>query len=55
MLRVPPKDRAHTPAERHGMALGVVEIPSLNLRCEILWRGVPLDEPRPLCSLRATA
>jgi hypothetical protein len=48
LLLFPPVDRfavtiekvsAHTTAERREKALEVVVIPSLGLRCEILWRG----------------
>jgi hypothetical protein len=53
VLRVSPEDRAHTAAERHKMALGVVVVPSLGLRDEILWRG-PLNEPRLPLEARTT-
>jgi hypothetical protein len=38
---------AHTTAERQEMTLGVVIVPSLGLRDEVLWRGL-LNEPRRL-------
>jgi len=39
VLRFPPKVSAHTAAEGLEKAIGVVVVPSLGLRDEILWRG----------------
>jgi hypothetical protein len=42
LLRRSPEVSAHTVAEGRLTALGMVQIPSFNLRGEILWRGGPL-------------